>query len=182
MFTRFLYFSTYVFKGDFVKINVKRLLNGEILSQRFEYDFPITLKDSGYTFPENVHVCGEIKNAGGYIPLTATCSVTLEGACARCLNPVSEKLDIEFHRTVADKLESEDEDDEYLLVVEDCIDVGEPIEDETALSLPARLLCSEDCKGLCQKCGADLNLGKCGCPENEPDPRWAALKKLFENK
>jgi uncharacterized protein len=45
-----------------------------------------------------------------------------------------------------------------------------------------RLLCSEDCKGLCQKCGADLNHGKCNCPEHEPDPRWAALKKLFDNK
>ena len=165
-----------------MKINVKRLLNGEITTQRFEYDFPIACEGTGYSFPEKVHVSGEIKNAGGYIPLTATCKLTVEGACARCLKPVSETLEIEFKRTVAAKLEAEDEDDEYLLVTEDCIDVGEPIEDETVLSLPARLLCSEDCKGLCQKCGANLNFGKCSCPENEIDPRWAALKKLINNK
>ena len=165
-----------------MKINVKRLLNGEITTQRFEYDFPISADGSGYTFPGDVHVCGEIKNAGGYIPLTATCKLTVEGVCARCLKPVSEDLEIEFRRTVAAKLEAEDEDDEYLLVTEDNIEIGEPIEDETVLSLPARLLCSDDCKGLCQKCGADLNLGKCNCPENEIDPRWSALKKLFENK
>jgi uncharacterized protein len=165
-----------------VKINVKRLLNGEITSQHFEYDFPIGLEESEFSFPEEVHVSGEIKNAGGYIPLTATCSLTVEGVCARCLKPVSEKMEIEFRRTVAASLEAEDEDDEYLLVTEDCIEIGEPISDETVLSLPLRLLCSEDCKGLCQKCGADLNHGKCNCPEHEPDPRWAALKKLFDNK
>ena len=165
-----------------MKINVKRLLNGEITTQRFEYEFPIKFEDSGYTFPENAHVCGEIRNAGGYIPLTATCKLTVRGACARCLKPVTEELEIEFSRTVAASLEEDDENDEYLLVTEDHIDVGEPIEDETVLSLPARLLCSEDCKGLCPKCGADLNLGKCDCPEHDPDPRWAALKKLFDNK
>ena len=165
-----------------MKINVKRILNGEISSQPFEYDFPIAYEGMGYSFPENVRVCGEIRNAGGYIPLTATCKLTVEGVCARCLKPVSQAVEIEFNRTVAAKLESEDEGDEYLLVNEDCIEIGEPIEDETVLSLPGRLLCSEECKGLCPKCGADLNLGKCDCPEHEPDPRWAALKKLIDNK
>ena len=165
-----------------MKINVKRLLNGEITTQPFEYDFPLGYDGSDYSFPENAHVKGEIKNAGGYIPLVADCSVRIDGVCARCLKPVSEVLNMEFSRTVAASLIAEDEDDEYLLVTEDCIEIGEPIADELVLSLPSRLLCSEECKGLCQKCGANLNLGKCGCPDREPDPRWAALKKLMENK
>ena len=94
----------------------------------------------------------------------------------------SEELDIEFKRTVAVKLEAEDENDEYLLVTDNCIDIGEPIVEETILSIPSILLCSEDCKGLCQKCGKNLNSGNCGCPEHDFDPRWAKLKNLFGNR
>ena len=165
-----------------MKLNVKRLLNAEILSQSFEYDFPINGDVAGYSVPGAVHVSGEIKNAGGYIPLTATCKLTVVGECARCLAPVSEELDIEFKRTVAVKLEAEDENDEYLLVTDNCIDIGEPIVEETILSIPSILLCSEDCKGLCQKCGKNLNSGNCGCPEHDFDPRWAKLKNLFGNR
>lgn len=165
-----------------MKINVKKLLNGEISSQSFEYEFPIEFKETDYKFPEPAHVKGEIRNAGGYIPLKAVSEVTVEGQCARCLAPVKENLSVEFTRTVAASLEEEDESDEYLLVENDRIEIGEPIEEELILSLPLRLLCQEDCKGLCHKCGKNLNEGKCECPEHDPDPRWAILKKLAENK
>ena len=168
-------------KGDTVKIDVKKILTGVITKQEFEYEFPIEFNDSGYKFPEPVRVSGEIKNNGGYVPLEATCKVTAVGACARCLAPVSQIIETKFTRTVAASLETEDEDDEYLVAVEGKIDVGEPISDELIMSLPSRLLCSEDCKGLCQKCGKNLNDGKCDCPEKEPDPRWAALKNLIHN-
>ena len=162
-------------------INVKKILTGEITKQDFECEFPIEFENTGYTFPEPVRVCGEIKNMGGYIPLKASCKVTAVGVCARCLAPVSQLVETEFTRTVAASLESEDEDDEYLLAVDGKIDIDEPLKDELIMSLPSRILCSEECKGLCSKCGANLNFGKCDCPENEPDPRWAALKKLLRN-
>ena len=171
-----------------MKINVKSLLNGEISNQSFEYEFILeydttaAYKEAGYAFLSPVKVKGNIKNAGGFIPLTATCTVDIEGKCARCLESVKETVVSEFSRTVAVSLEAEDEDDEYLLVSEGCIEIEEPIRDEVLLSLPTRLLCSEDCKGLCHKCGFNLNQGSCGCSNTEIDPRWAALRKFTEGK
>ena len=49
------------------------------------------------------------------------------------------------------------------------------------MNLPGRFLCSEDCKGLCPKCGADLNLGDCGCDKEDIDPRWADLQKIMKD-
>ena len=167
-----------------MKINVKKLLNGEISNQSFEYEFileydsTVDSKEAGYTFLSPVKVKGNIKNAGGFIPLTATCEVEIEGKCARCLESVKETVVSEFSRTVAVSLEAEDEDDEYLLVSEGCIEIQEPIRDEVLLSLPMRLLCSEDCRGLCPKCGCNRNTTQCNCTEHTPDPRWAVLKKL----
>lgn len=169
-------------KGETVKINLKRLLNGEISTQTFEYEFPMSYEGSGYSFPEPARVKGEIKNAGGYIPFSATCEIKVNGVCARCLAPVSDTVSIEISRAVATELTAEDEADEYLVAVDGQIEIGETVEDELILSLPSRLLCHEDCKGLCPKCGCDLNKGKCDCPTHDPDPRWAALKKFLEQK
>lgn len=165
-----------------MKLNVKSLLSGECSSLKFDFSFPIDYKEIGYTFPEDAKVTGEVKNAGGYMPLTAKCTVRLEGQCARCLAPVSTELTTEFFRTVADHLEEEDENDEYLLVSNDEIELGEPIREELLLSLPVRFLCKEDCKGLCPKCGCDLNKQECSCDLRELDPRWAVLKKFTDNK
>ena len=49
------------------------------------------------------------------------------------------------------------------------------------LNMDSKLLCSEDCKGLCSRCGANLNLGPCDC-KPEPDPRFAALQQLLDKK
>ena len=54
------------------------------------------------------------------------------------------------------------------------------VTEDIFLSLPTKILCSEDCKGLCPKCGVNLNLGKCSC-KKEIDPRLAALKELLDN-
>lgn len=161
-----------------MKLNVKSLLSGEIDSQSFEFTFPVEYSEVGYTFPEEAKVVGEIKNAGGYMPLTAKCSVNVSGQCARCLKPVTVNVVTEFSRTVAVHLEADDENDEYILVEQDQIEIGEPIREELLLSLPSRFLCSDECKGLCPKCGCNLNEKTCDCNLNTPDPRWAVLSKL----
>ena len=56
------------------------------------------------------------------------------------------------------------------------VDVAQDVFDGLMLALPAQILCRQDCRGLCQKCGADLNLGDCGCGAEKTDPRWTALK------
>ena len=62
----------------------------------------------------------------------------------------------------------------------DTVDVDELARTAFILEMDTKTLCSEDCKGLCPRCGADLNLGPCSC-KKEVDPRLAALAKLLEN-
>jgi uncharacterized protein len=81
---------------------------------------------------------------------------------------------------LAEELQNEDSDDIVLLEAGQ-VDVGELARTAFILEMDTKTLCSEDCKGLCSRCGADLNLGPCGC-KKEGDPRLAVLAKLLENK
>ena len=62
------------------------------------------------------------------------------------------------------------------------IDADEALTEQILLELPLKHLCKEDCKGLCPKCGTDLNKGSCCCDTSDPDPRFDVLRKLLENK
>ena len=58
------------------------------------------------------------------------------------------------------------------------IDVDEIVKEQILLAVPTRMLCREDCKGICPECGIDKNTGECQCVTDDIDPRWAALKNL----
>ena len=81
---------------------------------------------------------------------------------------------------LSEELQNED-NIEIVLLEDGKVDVGDLARTEFILEMDMQTLCSEDCKGLCARCGADLNLGPCSC-KKEIDPRLAALAKLLENK
>jgi uncharacterized protein len=60
------------------------------------------------------------------------------------------------------------------------LDLLAPVEEEIMLEMPSRTLCKDDCLGLCQKCGKNLNEGDCNCDKKEVDPRLAILKTLLK--
>ena len=80
---------------------------------------------------------------------------------------------------LAETLEDE-ENDEIVLLEGSEVDLDELVTTAFVLAMDTKNLCSEDCKGLCAKCGADLNLGPCGC-RPEVDPRLAALAQLLDD-
>ena len=82
-------------------------------------------------------------------------------------------------KALASSIEGEDSDT-ILLVPDMKLDLDDFLYTEVIVNLPLKHLCSEDCKGLCAKCGKDLNEGDCGCPKKEIDPRLAILQKLLE--
>ena len=106
--------------------------------------------------------------------------VTLQMACARCLTEVDVPLQLEIVREVyaPDQL-TEDDADEQNFVQDYSLQVDDLINNEILLSLPTRVLCKPDCKGICMKCGQNLNLGECGCDTFVPDPRMVAIKDIF---
>jgi uncharacterized protein len=81
-----------------------------------------------------------------------------------------------FESTVEAQLDAEDMD---VSVFEgETLDLAEVVREQILLFLPEQVFCSGDCRGLCPKCGIDLNLKSCDCPQLEIDPRWAGLKDL----
>lgn len=116
-----------------------------------------------------------------------TVEATLDLFCSRCLKQfdmdIKEDVTAVFMpratlNAVADGVEITQEDVDVQLYEEDEVDLYAPAHDQVALALPMRPLCAESCKGLCPRCGRDLNEGPCGCAEPESDSRFAALKKL----
>lgn len=106
--------------------------------------------------------------------------------CDRCLVPQAMPIDITVGREfvaeerMAANAENELSPDDLNvdLLQGDKLDLTEIAREEILLALPQQFFCREDCKGLCEKCGADLNLKDCECGGEEIDPRWAALKNL----
>jgi uncharacterized protein len=120
---------------------------------------------------------GRVRNSAGVLYFEAELDAVLECTCARCLK----EFELPVHRRVQAVLsegENEDDPDVYALSGES-VDVDEIILTDFILNTDQRLLCREDCKGLCEKCGSDLNAGPCQC-KPETDPRLAVLGQLLE--
>jgi uncharacterized protein len=96
--------------------------------------------------------------------------------CARCLREFEAPLEVELCELFAVPGHLEEED--VYRVEGDEVDLEPMLRDELTLALPLNPLCSEACKGLCARCGRDLNAGACDCDEDLADPRWAALDAL----
>ncbi len=108
--------------------------------------------------------------------------------CARCLDPVSQRLQGTFDLIF--RPESVDVDGAERSISEEETEIGyyeksgllleDVVREQVLLSLPARTLCTPDCKGLCQRCGENLNQAKCHCDQAPADPRWNALAGLAQ--
>lgn len=143
--------------------------------------YPIVFDD--VVVLEPVAVNGSVINRAGYITLTAEASMSYRTHCARCLAEVEDTVRFLCEKTVADekgllRLENTENDD-YVQIKGGKLDLDAPICDEILLGFPMRILCSDDCKGLCAGCGADLNREACRCTKKEVDPRLAKLAALL---
>ena len=80
-----------------------------------------------------------------------------------------------FHVLVRELSDEENDDGEFVVVPDETLDVDELVTEDILLDLPSKFLCSPDCKGLCPRCGKDLNEGDCGCRREDVDPRLAVV-------
>ena len=113
-------------------------------------------------------------------------SVTLP--CARCLENVNVKGDISFtlevkqkspNNVVSEEIDITEEEIDQILLDEDFLETKDLVKEQLILLLPEKVLCSENCKGICPSCGENRNLIQCNC-ETTVDPRWAPLSKLLK--
>ena len=178
-------------KGGYrVKLDLRPLLAGDRLLE-FDYELPldITSEDAGsflfgVGFPSPMKVWGEITNTAGYMRLSLDASVDYQAECARCLAPVSGEFTLSLEKTVAprDVLLDLDEDklDDYAIIEDGFLDIDEQLLEQLEMEFPLRFFCKEDCRGLCQRCGKNLNEGECDCNHKEIDPRLEPLRKILE--
>ena len=162
-------------------LDLRPLLRGETHSVPIDYTL-VPEKIAGVDFGL-ASVKGKVTDSGGYIRLTLSAEVDYSSECARCLEPISGSFKIDFERTVSDektlsKEAIEENDGEYAIMVDGRLDIDEELLEELLLMFPQKLLCSEDCEGLCPKCGKPKKIG-CECDTREIDPRLAVLKNFF---
>lgn len=162
-------------------LDLEPIFNNEGMVKQFDYQLDLSEQElnGSKPFASPVRISGHAGNYTGIVELHATADFTLETACDRCAKPISLSLATKVFHTLVTSLNDET-NDELLLVNELRFNLDELITEDIFLDLPSKLLCSEECKGICSKCGADLNAGSCSC-EKEVDPRLAALKQLLDN-
>lgn len=105
---------------------------------------------------------------------------TLQRQCRRCLEPVETEVEHDLTLVfVEDGAEDEDDGSTYVFEASGTeLDLSEAVREELVLAVNPYVVCDPDCRGLCPRCGKDLNEGPCDCTEEETDPRWAALRDL----
>lgn len=129
---------------------------------------------------------------GANVDVTGDVACDYHPSCIRCLKVFQSHLDLPIHLTLAPLYESErqiklESKDEVALVKEDLefsyyegdsFSLSDLIREQVILAVPMQPLCKKSCKGLCQQCGKDLNLGFCGCKPNPENHRWDVLKEF----
>jgi uncharacterized protein len=142
--------------------------------------------DERVTLTQPVEVKGNVKLAGNEVFVSGHVETQVQLECDRCLKSVELPVSADFALEYISGSDYESSsaaalsEEELSVSVFDgeSIDVDEIVKEQILLSVPARMLCCEDCKGICPECGIDRNTGECNCAPDEIDPRWAALKNF----
>ncbi len=169
-----------------MRIDIEQLEQGQ---RSFEYthnpgDF--NLEEEKLRLASALRVSGEVRRRREEVIVKGAVNGKIEANCDRCLRPVPVPIDVGFdahlvpahvyHENETVELQAEDLD--YSVFDGRTVDIDELVREQLLLSLPVRLLCQEDCRGLCAQCGADLNSQSCDCAGETNDPRWDALAHL----
>lgn len=134
---------------------------------------------SGHPFDKDVVISGEVKNRAGIVSIEAEAKVEIDTQCDRCACPVNRVFTVPISHTFVTSLNNED-NDELILVENMKFDLDPLVREDIFLTLPQKILCKENCKGLCQYCGKNLNEGPCNC-KKPIDPRLEVLKQLLDD-
>ncbi|MDH5758678.1 MAG: DUF177 domain-containing protein [Gemmatimonadota bacterium] len=139
-------------------------------------------EDSGFVFLGPVAVDLRATIAGsGELVLRGGVKAPIQQECRRCLEPVEAGLDTEIAMVFVPADTHEDGDDGEVRTFDAGaaeLELSEPVREEILLSIDPYVVCDPECKGLCPKCGANLNTEVCDCVSSELDPRWDALRSL----
>ena len=149
-------------------IDLKQLYN--VVGEKLTLDCTVggeTLDSvKGYSFSDPITIKGAVMNRAGIVMLDFKADFTLHACCDRCLIEFDRSFSFDFSHVLVRSLNSSgSEYDDYVVTESDKLDMDELALTDCLLQLPSKMLCKEDCKGLCPVCGTDLNENKCDCCE-----------------
>ncbi len=139
----------------------------EFLGGNYEFTSPVTVK-------------GVIKNNGKSLTFTAECASTFNTQCARCGKEIKAVLTFAIDEDLMQN-NGETDDEDVILFDGGTVEIDDIILNGFFMNENGKHLCSDDCKGLCPKCGCNLNEKQCDCESESIDPRWAALVDIMNN-
>ncbi|MBC7899677.1 MAG: DUF177 domain-containing protein [Saprospiraceae bacterium] len=159
------------------------------LEGSLQFDFSVTadeldLGTGDFRLLSDAKAAGEVLKHIAQTDVVGTINADAEFDCTRCLSPVRQDFVVAFDVAYITEIpeaataEIEPGDLDTDLLADESLDLKEVVREQILLNLPEQIFCKEDCRGLCQKCGANRNLINCICEEKEIDPRWSALKNL----
>ena len=170
-----------------MQINLSELFTSEGKTKGYTLKIEMTqfqTSDGAYEIVEPKPVMLKVVNVGNRtLVLKGQADLSLMIPCDRCLEPVrcSFHLDLErtldMNQTAEERIEDLDEQP-YLEGYN--LDVDQLVRDELLLNLPMKVLCKEDCKGICNRCGANLNHATCECDRTSLDPRMSVIQDIFK--
>lgn len=170
-----------------MQIHLSEILSREGKSIEKEIEFQqesFEVSGQAYRIVKRELVKLTISNQGNQeLLISAKMDLAVAIPCSRCLKDVITEFCLDFSREVDMKLSQEEraeqmDENNYIAGYE--LDVDALIADEMVLQWPMKVLCKEDCKGICTVCGNNLNEQECGCDRTVLAPRMAAFLDIFE--
>lgn len=146
-------------------LNLKQLFDISGDSKSLDYKIlPETLEQyKGFSFISPIAIKGTLVNRAGILTIDFSVNVTMKLDCDRCLNEFERDFSFDFNHILVRSTNRQN--DEYIVCSEDKLDLDELAISDLLLQLPTKTLCSDDCKGLCYRCGSNLNVQECSCFE-----------------
>lgn len=164
-----------------MKIDVSKLLKKEIAKENIDVTIESTQFEHGgeiIRFLAPIHFKGSVTSVENTLVLEGLFDTKIELSCSRCLENIKKDVEVKVRETFT--ANEADKDGFDIFIEDNIIDIMEIIENNIITILPVKKLCKEDCKGLCPKCGTNLNYNKCNCDKDDNiDPRMAKLKDFF---
>ncbi len=162
-------------------LQLQSLFMGETGRLPIDHEFDFSNLEWGGTHPfqQPVRVIGAVEQSAGVVTLKAQVRYRYDGNCDRCTGEIHRDEVLEIEHILVVSLNHED-NDSFVLIDNYQLPLDELVEEDLLLSQPLKVLCKEDCRGLCPQCGTDLNQGTCGCQQDTVDPRLQILKQLLD--
>lgn len=173
-----------------MRIELSSLENGKGKFAHVYQSEQLDLSDERVSVCGVTSVSGNIRLAGTEVFVSGHVDSCAQVDCDRCLKSlqlvVNSDFSLEYITGGEYEVSETAELTEDIMAVSifdgEAIDLDEIVKEQIVLAIPTRSLCQPDCKGFCESCGADKNLGDCGCVGEKIDPRWEALKNLMNGK